>query len=260
MRCTNCSAPLPPDANTCRACGMWTAGPPKMVALKPVRSLANALRVLLGVSMASKVVVGVASGLAAASLSDYDSTAPYELVPLTFAEWVEAIAGYASFLPYLGCAITFIVWLFRTRHNAEVLCAVRHRRARGWLIAGWIVPVVSLWFPKQVVDDIWRASDPRTPATRVTLRELPHAGLVTAWWVSWLVWLIVAEGSSRIALHGETVSDRQLSSLVTAVSIVPFLLAGVFVIVVVGRITRFQESRGSDMVHSTPWASPAVQP
>lgn len=260
MRCTNCSAPLPPDANTCPACGMWTAGPPKLVALKSVHSLANALRVLLGVSMASKVVVGVASGVAAASLSGYDSTAPYELVPLTFAEWVEAIAGYASFLPYLGCAITFIVWLFRTRHNAEVLSAVRHRRARGWLIAGWIVPVVSLWFPKQVVDDIWRASDPRTPATRITLDELPHSGLVTAWWVSWLVWLFAAEGSARLALLGETVSDRQLSSIATTVSIVPFLLAGVLAILVIGRITHFQESRGSDTVRPMPWASPAGQP
>lgn len=259
MSCTNCSAPLPPDANTCPACGMWAAGPPKTEALKPVRSLGNAVRVLLVVSMASKVVVGVTSGLAAVSLSDYDSTASYELVPLTLAEWVEAIAGYASFLPYLGCAITFIVWLFRTRHNAEVLCAVRHRRARGWLIAGWIVPVANLWFPKQVVDDIWRASDPRTPATRVTLHELPHSGLVTAWWVSWLVWLILDEGAARIALLGQTVSDRQLSSVVTSVSIVPFLLAGVLAIVVVRRITQFQELRGSESAHFTPWAGPAFQ-
>ena len=72
MRCTNCSAPLPPDANTCRACGMWTAGPPKMVALKPVRSLGNALGVLIGVSMAAEVVAAITSVLAALSLSDYD--------------------------------------------------------------------------------------------------------------------------------------------------------------------------------------------
>ncbi|WP_157181532.1 DUF4328 domain-containing protein [Actinopolymorpha alba] len=233
--------------------------PAKVVALKPVRSLGNALRVLLGVSIAVGVVGGVTSGLVAMSLSDYDSTAPYGSIPLTTTESVQAVAGIAWYLPFLGCAITFIVWLFRTRHNAEVLCAAQHRRARGWLIAGWIVPVVNLWFPKQVVDDIWSASDPRTPAVRRTFDGLARSGLVTAWWMSWIVWLFLNNIVSRMALRGETVSDQQLASVVASASVVPLLLAGVLAMVVVGRITQFQESRGSETGAPSTVASPAVQ-
>ncbi|GAA4997828.1 DUF4328 domain-containing protein [Actinopolymorpha pittospori] len=229
------------------------------MALKPVRSLGNALGVLIGVSMAAEVVAAITSVLAALSLSAYDPATRYESVPLTTAEAVDAVTALAWYLPILASAITFIVWLFRTRHNAEVLCAVRHRRARGWLIAGWIVPVVNLWFPRQVVDDIWRASDPSTPVDRITLDELTRSGLVKAWWVSWLVWLIGDRVVTRMTLGGETVNDQVHASLVASVSAVPFLLAGVLAILVVRRVTRFQQLRGSESAGSTPWASPAVQ-
>jgi hypothetical protein len=31
------------------------------------------------------------------------------------------------------------------------------------VIGGWFCPVVNFWFPKQIVDDVIAASDPRTP-------------------------------------------------------------------------------------------------
>jgi hypothetical protein len=30
----------------------------------------------------------------------------------------------------------------------------------AWIVFGWIVPVVNLWFPYQIVQSIWRTSDP----------------------------------------------------------------------------------------------------
>jgi hypothetical protein len=61
-------------------------------------------------------------------------------------------------------------------------------------------------------DDIWRASDPSTPATPVTLDELTRSGLVRAWWVSWIVWLIGDRAVTRMMLGGETVSDQLQAS------------------------------------------------
>lgn len=36
------------------------------------------------------------------------------------------------------------------------------KRARGWTFWGWIVPIVNLWFPFQLMGDIphWRAGPP----------------------------------------------------------------------------------------------------
>ena len=48
------------------------------------------------------------------------------------------------------------------------------RRAAYWAVLGWIVPVVNLWFPFQVVADAARGVGARRP------NPLP-------WWIAWLV-------------------------------------------------------------------------
>ena len=98
--------------------------------------------------------------------------------------WVLAVGGFL--LALLAAGVVFIVWLWRARGNAELFCYGRHRRGRGWVIGGWFCPVVNFWFPKQIVDDVIAASDPRTPPLFPDLRRIPRHGLVLAWWLTWV--------------------------------------------------------------------------
>jgi Domain of unknown function (DUF4328) len=79
----------------------------------------------------------------------------------------------------LGLSILFLVWFYRARINAE-----RHgypqRRARGWAFWGWIVPIVNIWFPFQIMGDIWRAGLPAEQRGET-------AWLPALWWTSWLL-------------------------------------------------------------------------
>lgn len=75
--------------------------------------------------------------------------------------------------------LAFLVWFRRARINAEG--RGRYQRfARAWTFWGWIVPVVNLWIPLQVMDDIWQASFPRRPRGWI-------AWLPTLWWTSWVL-------------------------------------------------------------------------
>ena len=71
------------------------------------------------------------------------------------------------------------MWFYRARINAE-----RHgypqQRARGWAFWGWIVPIVNLWFPFQIMGDIWRAGLPAEQRGET-------AWLPALWWTSWLL-------------------------------------------------------------------------
>ena len=98
--------------------------------------------------------------------------------------WVLAFGGWL--LALSAAAVVFIVWLWRARGNAEFFCYGRHRRGRGWVIGGWFCAVVNFWFPKQIVDDVIAASDPRTPPLLPDLRRIPSHGLVLAWWLTWV--------------------------------------------------------------------------
>lgn len=97
-----------------------------------------------------------------------------------------------SVISAAATAIVFLIWFRRARIAAERL-DWRQRRARGWAFWGWVVPVVNLWIPFQIMSDIWRAGLP--PARRASTAWLP-----VSWWVCWLLsapplWIHVGSSS-----------------------------------------------------------------
>lgn len=90
------------------------------------------------------------------------------------------IAALPLMLAMLVAYVGTCLWLYQARVNAENLAPTTpHVRGRAWAWGGWIVPVVNLWFPFQVVRDTWRASTADRPT-----------GLLGWWWASWLVYLV----------------------------------------------------------------------
>lgn len=96
-------------------------------------------------------------------------------------------ADLLALLSYWVAAVVVMVWLWTARANAEALSARPHTRSRHWAWAGWIVPVVNLWFPYQVVRDVDSASDPRTAhqADASTRRD------VGAWWTFFVAGIVI---------------------------------------------------------------------
>lgn len=93
-----------------------------------------------------------------------------------------ATYGMVRGLPILGAMLlAFLVtvaWLWQARSTSEALMPnYRHRLARPWLALGWVVPVVSLWFPLRAVRDIWVASALRNRVDRPSFQ---------LWWWPWV--------------------------------------------------------------------------
>jgi Domain of unknown function (DUF4328) len=134
--------------------------------LLPLRMLANILTVLLAV-----VVVLIAARLA------------IQMSHLGSAHWrhsfIEFRLDKIADITMFGLSILFVVWFRRARINAE-RSAYWQRRAVVWAFWGWIVPIVSLWIPFQIMGDIWRAGRP-APQWRKT------AWLPALWWTCWIV-------------------------------------------------------------------------
>lgn len=167
------------------------AGPP----LRSLRGWGAAAAVLLG----CQGVVGLAAALVAAwgvlSWSGV-SNAPTDLrLPADLA--AQALVAVRWPLT-LVTGVVFLVWLFVAASNAHRWGAVL-RQSSGWAVAGWFVPVLNLWRPKQMLDDVWRASMPGVrPST--DLRRLPRPLLVTGWWVTYLLaGVLPAVGGLRAA-------------------------------------------------------------
>jgi hypothetical protein len=150
---------------------------------------------------------------------------------------------------YLGAllvaGIAFIIWLYRVRWNAEILCDAEHRRSRGWMTGSWFCPFVNLWFPFQVVSDIWKASKPDTPRQldRLGLDLVSGSGLLAMWWGCWLSSFVIDRVVIGIGLSGEmtTLADVRTVAILETVSVVMIATSGGLLIMAMRQIVGWQQ-------------------
>lgn len=209
---------------------------PSTVALAPVRHVA-------AVTSALAVVTCTAGALGAlTSWHRYDVAVSYVagepdvgVADYVSADNTAANVGVLWLLAYGVTCVTFLTWSWRARANAERLCSVPHRLARGWVIGGWAVPP----FPLLVLEDVWRTSRPAVPAAGHA-RELPRAWLVHYWWYA-CVACALAGGWLAVARVGEPTLPAFLTiATVTTLLAGLQIVAAALLIVVIRQITEWQ--------------------
>ncbi|MEV7278462.1 DUF4328 domain-containing protein [Streptomyces sp. NPDC093111] len=150
----------------------------------------------------------------------------------------------AQGLLLLATAVVFIVWMFRVRGNADVWAPDLQRRAKGWMIAGWVVPIVSFWFPRGLIVDIWRASraEPYGPDRR------GEFVLINLWWLFFLVGRITAEVGARMFDGPATVDALVEATGWILAGDALDIVAAVLAILLVRRLTSMQHLKANGMI------------
>jgi hypothetical protein len=148
-----------------------------------------------------------------------------------------------NLLAFAASATVFLIWLWRARVNSEQLSGVHQRMGRGWTIGAWFCPIVNLWFPRRIVDDIWRASRPGVPADQRQIDSLPLSPLVRAWWLV-LVAGYVMQYLLRVQTNtnGVTVDTFETIAVYSTISTGLVVVAGVLLIRVIRQITEWQST------------------
>lgn len=72
----------------------------------------------------------------------------------------------------------------------------------GWTIGGWLVPVLNLFRPKQIANDLWRAGD---------VQGGPDVSALVTWW--WLTFLVSGWGSRSMFGNARDPAEGMGSSL-----------------------------------------------
>ncbi|MFC8510565.1 DUF4328 domain-containing protein [Streptomyces sp. NPDC057411] len=171
-------------------------------------------------------------------LADHPDPAGYEGTLGT------AVAWSAQGLLLLATAVVFVVWLFRIRANADVWAPDLQRRAKGWIIAGWVVPIVAFWFPRTLVVDAWRASRPE-PYGADRKGEFV---LVNLWWLFFLVARITGEVGSRSFDGARTVDALVAATDWMFVGDLLDIVAAALAILLVRRLTSMQHQKATGMI------------
>jgi LSD1 subclass zinc finger protein len=63
-----------------------------------------------------------------------------------------------NFLTYLATVIVFVIWFYRAHANLKSLDARHLRYTSGWAVGYWFIPIMNLFRPVQVAQEIWRTA------------------------------------------------------------------------------------------------------
>jgi hypothetical protein len=155
----------------------------------------------------------------------------------------QAAIGIVQLALYVVCVVSFLTWFVQAYRNAEALGGDGLRSSPRGAIWWWFVPFANLVRPKQIANDIWRASSPDLPLARQRRWDLDNPPfLLLAWWLAFLVAGWVGNVAARYSA-GETVEDLQRLDNVYMAADFLDAVAAALAIVVVTLLTRRQEVR-----------------
>jgi serine/threonine protein kinase len=168
----------------------------------------------------------------------------------------------AQVLLFLVTAYLFLGWVRRAYDNLVAFGGRELRFAPVWATAGWFVPVLGLFRPKQIVDDLWRASDPALPlrdqlegagGSAPRWWERPVPPLLTWWWyaflasvlarASWFATVRAFASLLTLGLSSVLLEDLRPSAGVAAAADLLTVVAALLAIAVVNDVTARQEAR-----------------
>jgi hypothetical protein len=160
---------------------------------------------------------------------------------------------------FLGAFVALAVCTHRLYKNLPALGAASLRYTTGWGAGAWFVPFLNFVRPKQIVNDIWRASDPDAPPQQGSgWHGRPVRPLLDLWWALFIGAALFTRLSAATAedptIEEIAASDRQgaVSSVILAVSMIVTLF-------VVRALVARQVERATTLGLDNP-AGPGTQP
>jgi hypothetical protein len=219
--------------------GEATADPPR-----PLRRLGQAVIGLLGLVILVNLIALWADMLQLALLTDVRDGQRVTLEQLTESDDRVTTTVLLQSGTYVACTIAFLIWYGRAYRNVARMGADGLRWGRRWAIAYWFIPIANLFRPKQVVNDIWRASDPDLPPVAHHWADKRVPALFHWWWALWILSSAVSNVLFRRSLEGAQTPDELVSVATTYVVIdVIDIIPAVLAMLVVRAITNRQEER-----------------
>ena len=156
----------------------------------------------------------------------------------------QAAFGVVQLALYLFCVVSFLVWFVRAYRNAEALGGDGLRSSPRGAVGWWFVPILNLFKPKQIANDVWRASSPELPLERQRQWDLGDPPfLLLAWWLAFLVAGAAGNYALRYGRRAETVEELQRLDRIYMAADSLDALAAALAIVVITLLTRRQEVR-----------------
>jgi hypothetical protein len=243
----------------------WTADRVDEVQAKPLRTRGIWAAIAVLAVMAAGGLNGIVS-------LDYASVVQQQIddgdVTLEEADDIEILFGISSvvyLLASLGGAVGFIIWFHRAHSNLRFLTQERLRYSTSQAAWPWFVPIMNLFRPKQIANDIWRGTEPGARGNR-NWTKLDVGPIVHWWWAFWIFSSVVGSIAGGLissdpvlsndvlnpAQADSVLEDERSAAVATAVASAVQLVSGALAIVFVRQATQRQEAKMAEDAAQAP--------
>lgn len=157
----------------------------------------------------------------------------------------QSIIGWLYLASFAISAITFLFWINRASHNLVGLGVENQQHSPGWAVGSWIIPILSLFRPYQVMKELWKGSYSSMRSESLeTWTESPVSPLLGFWWGTWLVSGWVSWIAVRVFFSGESTPEEFIVGDWFAIASDAFgIVSAVMAIVLVRGITSHQDRK-----------------
>jgi hypothetical protein len=213
------------------------------------RRLANLVMVLIAVNIVVQLVVIVSTFTHIDLLYKImEETAAVTRAQRQAGEAREVVIRIVQLAAFTVSAVMFLIWLRRAYQNLKPL-GVEPRYSPSWAVAAFVVPIVNLFLPFQILQEVWRASDPETIAVSgakpVTafIEDSSKSLLVVVWWGLWLLTIINLVVAYRWHVSWQILNEEIIASWLIIMLSLLLILNSIVTIGLVKKITNRQDEK-----------------
>jgi hypothetical protein len=218
------------------------------LAARSARKLSQSITVLLSLHLLVAVIAVIVEIAVINTFSDAEARYPYAFD-------LERINGYGGLqgatiavevidsLLSITLIVLWLTWFWRMRANAETFAPGQIRYSTAMSVWCWFIPVCNLFMPKQIINDVWPASDPSAQWYGYGPRPRTRRGVVTAWWTMWLIYFVFFTGNWESWYEKDSLDAAQESVSIALFGDLFGIPAAILAMIVVSRLTAMQDSR-----------------
>lgn len=174
--------------------------------LKPNSSRAKTAISLISVVMVLDVIAFISHGMQYNLLCALEDGKDVLSSEIDSNDKRESFIGILYMLFYIISAITFIQWFRRAYYNL-------HQRvdnciySEGWAAGSWFVPIIGLWWPFQIMRELYQETALYLSSKGVELKEELSTKWLGVWWTFWILNNVLGQIAFRLADDADTLGE-----------------------------------------------------
>jgi hypothetical protein len=167
-----------------------------------------------------------------------------DMETLRTSDMIRLAVGIAHLAILILTIVFFIMWFRRAYYNLRTLPWHNARYTDGWAAGGWFVPIINLWYPYQIMIDIWRGTQ---HALKERLGEPQPSTIVGWWWALHLITSFYGNITTRFGWNAEEIDELVTVTQLDFVGDILTIPAIIITIVLIKRTSNFEKEL---LIHS----------